>query len=208
MLPPSEGRWGLPPEELAKLPGFGSDIKANRGKARKIMEGLGYTKDKPLKVKVATRNIAIYRNPAVILIDQLKLINIAATLEVIETSQWHAKVARKDYQVGLNLTGVGVDDPDVNLFENYWCTSQRNYTKYCNKDLQKLMVEQSTISDYEERKKLVWEIDKKLQLDVARPMIFHRRGATCHQAHVKGFVTPQNSSYNAWRQFEHVWLDK
>jgi peptide/nickel transport system substrate-binding protein len=208
MMPPPEGRWGLPKDQLEKLPGFGSDVAANREKARKIMESLGYTKDKPLKVKVSTRNIAIYRNPAVILIDQLKLIHIEATLDVIETSQWHAKVARKDYQVGLNLTGVGVDDPDVNLFENYWCTSQRNYTKYCNKDLEKLMVKQSTITDYTERRNLVWEIDKKLQLDVARPMIFHRRGATCRQAYVKGFVTPQNSSYNAWRQFEYVWLDK
>ena len=208
MLPPKEGRWGLPEEELAKLPGYGKDIEANRAKARKIMEELGYTKEKPLKLKVSTRNIAIYRNPAVILIDQLKAINIQAELEVIETSQWHAKVARKDYQVGLNLTGVGVDDPDVNLFENYWCTSQRNYTKYCNEDLQKLMVKQSTIADYEERRKIVWEIDKKLQLDVARPLIFHRRGATCNQAHVKGFVAPQNSSYNAWRQFEYIWLDK
>jgi len=208
MLPPPEGRWGLPKDQLEKLPGFGTDVAANREKALKIMEGLGYTKDKPLKIKVSTRNIAIYRNPAVILIDQLKLINIDATLDVIETSQWHAKVARKDYQVGLNLTGVGVDDPDVNLFENYWCTSQRNYTKYCNKDLEKLMVKQSTIADYEERRKLVWEIDKKLQLDVARPIIFHRRGATCVQSYVKGFVAPENSSYNAWRQFEHMWLDK
>ena len=208
MMPQPEGRWGLPKEMLEKLPGFGKDVKVNRENARKIMESLGYTKAKPLKMKVSTRNIAIYRNPAVILIDQLKLINIDATLDVVETSQWHAKVARKDYQVGLNLTGVGVDDPDVNLFENYWCTSQRNYTKYCNKDVEKLMVKQSMIADYEKRRKIVWEIDKKLQLDVARPIIFHRRGATCLQSHVKGFVAPENSSYNAWRQFEVMWLDK
>ena len=182
--------------------------EANRAEARKIMEGLGYTKDKPLKVKVSTRNIAVYRDPAVILIDQLKLINVDATLEVIETSQWHAKVARKDYAVGLNLTGVGVDDPDVNLYENYWCTSQRNYTKYCNKDLEKLIKKQSSIADYEQRRKLVWEIDKKLQEDVARPIIFHGRNATCWQPHVKGYVNPQNSLYNAWRQFEAVWLEK
>ena len=208
MMPSPEGRWGMPEEMLRSIPGYGTDVDANRAEARKIMEGLGYTKDKPLKVKVSTRNIAVYRDPAVILIDQLKLINVDATLEVIETSQWHAKVARKDYAVGLNLTGVGVDDPDVNLYENYWCTSQRNYTKYCNKDLEKLIKKQSSIADYEQRRKLVWEIDKKLQEDVARPIIFHGRNATCWQPHVKGFVNPQNSLYNAWRQFEAVWLDK
>jgi peptide/nickel transport system substrate-binding protein len=208
MLPAPEGRWGMPKEEMVTISGYNPDVAGNQAKARKIMEGLGYTKDKPLKVKVSTRNIAIYRDPAVILIDQLKGINVAAELEVIETSQWHAKVARKDYQVGLNLTGVGVDDPDVNLYENYWCTSQRNYTKYCNKELEKLIEKQSTIADYEKRRKLVWEIDKKLQEDVARPMIFHRRAATCWQPHVKGIVAPENSSYNAWRQFEHMWIEK
>ena len=47
---------------------------------------------------------------------------------MIDTSIWHAKVTRKDYSVGLNLTGVGVDDPDVNLYENYSCNSERNLT--------------------------------------------------------------------------------
>jgi len=208
MLPAPEGRWGMPKEMMDKVPGYGPNTEANREKARKIMEELGYTKDNPLKVKVSTRNIAIYRDPAVILIDQLKMINVDATLEVVETSQWHAKVARKDYAIGLNLTGVGVDDPDVNFYENYWCTSQRNYTKYCNKDLEKLIKKQSTIADYEERRKLVWEIDKKLQEDVARPIIYHSHNATCWQPYVKGVVHPENSSYNAWRQFENVWLDK
>ena len=34
------------------------------------------------------------------------------------------------------------------------------------------------------RKKLVWEIDRKLQEDEARPIIFHNRNATCwpHEA--------------------------
>ncbi|HUS96208.1 MAG TPA: ABC transporter substrate-binding protein [Hyphomicrobiaceae bacterium] len=86
-LPAPEGRWSMPADMMEKIPGFGKDIKASRAEAVKIMEGLGYTKDKPLKVKVSTRNIAIYRDPAVILIDQLKLINIAAELEVVETSQ-------------------------------------------------------------------------------------------------------------------------
>ena len=89
--------------------------------ARKIMEKLGYGPDKPLKIKVSTRNIAIYRDPAVILIDQLKQIYIEGELEPIDTTVWYTKVQRKDYQVGMNLTGVGLDDPDVNFYENFYC---------------------------------------------------------------------------------------
>ena len=37
-----------------------------------IMKKLGYGPDKPLKIKVSTRNLATYRDPAVVLIDQFK----------------------------------------------------------------------------------------------------------------------------------------
>ena len=61
-------------------------------------------------------------------------------------------------------------------------------------------------ADQEKRKKLVWEIDRKLQEDGARPIIFHGLGATCWQPKVKGLTMMVNSIYNGWR-FEDVWLD-
>ena len=69
------------------------------------------------------------------------------------------------------MTGVGVDDPDVNLFENYTCKSERNYTQYCNKEVDKLIVEQSQETDVAKRKQIVWEIESKIVEDVARPII-------------------------------------
>ncbi len=206
MLPPPGGGWGMPAEMLATVPGYGDKTK-EIAQAQALMQEAGFGPDKRLAAKVSTRNIAIYRDPAVILIDQLKAIYIDAELEVVETANWHAKVARKDYQIGLNLTGAGVDDPDVNFFENYACGSQRNYTGYCNEELQALFVKQSSMTDQDARRKLVWDIDKKLQEDVARPMIYHGVNATCYQPRLKGFHQMVNSSYNGWR-FEDVWLDK
>ena len=159
-------------------------------------------------MKVSTRNIAIYRDPAVILIDQLKKIYIDGELEVIDTSIWHAKVTRKEYAVGLNLTGVGVDDPDVNLYENYSCNSERNLTKYCNKEVDALIDKQSQELDVDKRKKIVWEIETQARRG-PRPAdhLSTTAPATCWQPHVKGFVLHHNSIYNNWR-FEDVWLDK
>ena len=207
MLPSPTGEWGMPPDVLEKLPGYGADVEKSRAEARKIMEGLGYGPAKTLKVKVSTRNIAIYRDPAVILIDQLKQIYIDGELDNVDTPQWFAKVARKDYQVGLNLTGSGVDDPDVNLVENYTCKSERNYTEYCNADVDKAIFAQSSEIDPNKRKQLVFDIEKKLAEDVARPIIFHDVQATCWHPHVKGYISHDNSSYNNLR-FENVWLDK
>ena len=207
MLPPPEGVWGLTPEMLRSLPGYGADVEQNREMAKKIMAGLGYGPDKPLPVKVSTRNIAPYKDPAVILIDQLKQIYIEGELDVIETSLWFPKVTRRDFTVALNLTGSGVDDPDQQFFENYACGAQRNYSGYCNKDIDTLIARQSAESDQAKRRQIVWEIDRKLQEDGARPIIFHGRSATCWQPRVKNLTIMVNSIYNGWR-FEDVWLAK
>jgi peptide/nickel transport system substrate-binding protein len=206
LLPPPEGVWGMPKEMLKTLPGYG-DVQKDREKARAIMTKLGYTESNPLKLKVSTRNLATYRDPAVVLIDQLKTINIEAELDPVESSAWFAKVARGDYAIGLNLTGNGIDDPDQAFYENFGCGSERNYTHYCNKDLQALFDKQSQETDVENRKKLVWEIDKKLQEDVARPILMHARTGTCWKPFVKNMTIMNNSAYNGYR-YEDVWLDK
>jgi peptide/nickel transport system substrate-binding protein len=207
MQPPPEGVWGMPAEMLATLPGYDPDVQKNRAEARGIMDKLGYGADKRLAVKVSVRNIPIFRDPAVILIDQLKEIYIDGELDPIETANWFPKIYRKDYQIGLNLTGVGTDDPDAQFYENYACGSQRNYTGYCNPELQKMFEQQSMESDQAKRKRLVWEIDRRLQEDQARPVIYHLRFATCWQPRVKGLRMMVNSVFNGWR-FEDVWLDE
>ena len=207
MLPAPAGLWAMPKEMLESIPGYGPDVEKNREEGRKLMQKAGYGPDKHLAIKISTRNIPVYRDPAIILIDQLKSIYIDAELDVVDTAQWFPKVARKDYSLGLNLTGNAVDDPDQSFYENYSCGSERNYTGYCNKEIEKLFDQQSMEKDINKRKKLVWEIDKKLQEDVARPIIFHSRTGTCWQPYVKNITIMSNSSYNGYR-YEDVWMDK
>ena len=207
MLPAPSGEWSMPQDRLEKLAGYGPDIEKNRAEARKLMEGLGYGPSKTLKVKVATRNIPVYRDPAVILIDQLKKIYIDGELENVDTPQWYTKIGKKDYQVGLNLTGIAVDDPDSNLVENYTCKSARNYTEYCNPEVDKLIFAQSRETDKAKRKEIVWDVERLLVEDAARPIIEYDSGGTCWQPYVKGFTMHENSIYNNTR-FEDVWLDK
>jgi peptide/nickel transport system substrate-binding protein len=207
MQPPTDGVWGLPKEIFTSVPGYGPDVAKNREQARELMKKAGYGPDKHLALKISTRGISLYKDPAVILAGQLKEIWIDADVEIIETAQWFTKIGRKQYSVGLNTTGNGVDDPDQNFFENFSCKSDRNYTGYCNPEIEKLMEKQSAMTDMAERKKLVWEIDKELLEDNARPVIMWNRAATCMQPYVKGYVANVNSVYNGFR-YEDVWLDK
>jgi peptide/nickel transport system substrate-binding protein len=207
MQPPPGGQWGMPREMLDQLPGYGPDVAANRAAAREIMKKLGYGPDRPLKIKVSTRDIPPYRDPAVILIDQLKAIHIEAELETIDTTQWYPKVQRRDYTVALNLTGTLVDDPDALFYENYACGGVGNYNGYCNPEVDKLIDQQSMEPNQEKRRQLVWEIERRLTEDVARPLIQYGRGGNCWDPSVKNLTIMVNSIYNGWRM-EDVWLDR
>jgi peptide/nickel transport system substrate-binding protein len=207
LLAPPEGIWGMPPEVLHKLPGYNPDVAANRAEGRKLMEKAGYGAANRLKIRVTTRNIPVYRDPAVILIDQLKQIYIDAELEPIDTTQWFPRIRRKDYTIGANLSGNGIDDPDQSFYEGYTCKSESNFDSYCNPAVEKLIDAQSMEADQTKRKQIVWEIERLLAEDVARPVLYHNRSGTCMHPYVKNYTPMINSIYNGLR-LEDVWLDK
>jgi len=207
LLPPPEGVWGMPPELLATLPGYGPDIEKNRAEARKIMENLGYGPDKHLTTKISTRNLAAFKDPAVIVGDQLKTIYIDTDLDIVDTPSWYPKVARKDYTIGVAVSENSLDDPDQQFYENFVCGADRNYTGYCNPEVDAAIDRQSAESDVQTRKTLVWDIERRLVEEGARPAIFHPRSNTCWYPQVKGLNVVINSIYNGWRM-EDVWLDR
>ena len=141
-----------------------------------------------------------------ILIDQLKEVYIDGELETVEGSNWLPKRMRKDYIVAANQSGSG-PDPDQNLYMSYGCGAELNYDGYCNPKVDKLIEEQSIEADQEKRKQLVWQIERKLAEDSARPIIFYSRGGTCRHPHVKGLTLMVNSIFNGNRR-EDIWLDK
>jgi peptide/nickel transport system substrate-binding protein len=77
----------------------------------------------------------------------------------------------------------------------------------CNPEMTRLFEEQSRESDIKKRLQLVWQIDRKLQQDVAQPIIMNGLASTCSQPHVKYPTVQSNRTYNGWR-FENVWLDR
>src|SRR6516162_927070 len=104
ILPPPDGIWGMPPDVLHSLPGYGPDVQKNRTEARAIMQRLGFGPDKRLAVSLSTRNVEGYRDAAVIAISQLREIYIDGQLELIETANWFPRVMRKDYTVGVTVS--------------------------------------------------------------------------------------------------------
>ena len=171
------------------------------------MKKLGYRPDKRLTITVTTRNTPAYRDPSVLLIDQLKEIYIDGTLNAIDTTQWYPTVTRKDYTVGLTVSENGLDDPDQQFYENFSCGAERNYTGYCSAEVDQLIDRQSSEPDIGKRRQIVWEIERRLAEDAARPAIFYPMSGACWQPYFKGHTMMVNGNYNGWR-LEDAWLDK
>ena len=207
MMPPPEGVWGLDEGMLKTLPGYDPDHEKSLAAARAIMQKLGYGPDKHLVTKLSTRDIPSWRQPAVLLNSQLKDIYIDADLDIVDTTQWYPKVMRKEFTIGAVPIESGVDDPDNMFVENFGCNSPRNYTGYCDADVQKLVDAQSLEPNRDKRKSIVAQIEQKLADAAIRPVLFYPVGATCRQPWVKGLTIMTNSIYNEWRM-EDVWLDK
>ncbi len=205
ILPPPYGPWGLEAEELAKLPGFG-DPAQNKERARKLLAEEGYGPGHPLTVTISTRALENYTELAVWVIAQLKQVGIEGQLEQIDSTAWIPKLIRHDYQVGPNLGGVGTDDPDGFLFDAYTCNSKRNYTGYCNPEIDELIRRQSMELDRAKRLELVREVDRRLQRESARPILLHRVDNFMHWPYVKNLV-PHHNIYSFGRM-QDVWLDK
>ena len=204
MAPRPYGVWGLLDKDLLALSGYGKPAD-EKAKAKKLLAEVGISPEKPLKVEMVTRAIAIYVDMASFVINELKQVGIDASLRQVETAQWHPMATRGDYQIGANLTGVGPDDPDANFFENYGCGSPRNYSQYCSEKVGKLIDQQSQELDPKKRLQLVWDIQKKLEADAARPILDWKIDYFTVWPHVKNLI-PHQSIYNFGRMQE-VWRD-
>ncbi|HTI55462.1 MAG TPA: ABC transporter substrate-binding protein [Verrucomicrobiae bacterium] len=205
LAPKPWGVWGLLDRDLSQLPGYGG-AAAGRAQAKKLLAEAGFGPSSPLKVELVTRAIAIYLDFAGFVVSDLKQVGVEATLKQIDTAQWHPMVTRREFQIGANLTGLGVDDPDANFYENFSCGSPRNYGDYCNEEVGRLIEQQSQETDLPKRVALVAQIQKKLEEDAARPTMGWRTDRFAHYPSVKNLILNQ-VTYNCCR-LQEVWLDK
>lgn len=139
-------------------------------------------------------------------VSELKQAGAEITVKQLDSVQWYGAVTRKEFQLGINISGYGVDDPDAILFENYTCTSLRNYTSYCDESVSRTIEQQSQELDAKKRLALVHEIQKKLIAGEARPTVAWGVDHFAHWPYVKGLV-PHHSLYSFGRM-QNVWLDR
>ncbi len=208
MMPPPDGEWGLTAEQLGAVPGYAAGVERNRAQARKLMQKAGYGPNNKLKTNYIVRASAPdYLTGAALVADQLRSIYIEGEIEQMDFTLLSGAFRKGTYSLSFYKSGPAIDDPDAGFHHWFKCASTLNFTRYCNREVDKKIDQQSMTVDPVRRKQLVQEIELKLQQDVVRPTLYQNIYTACWHPHVKGYVRSSNGNYTHNRM-EDVWLDK
>jgi len=203
------GAWAMPREMRGQLIGYGPDIAQRISHAKELLAAYEKEKGKidwsKIKLQCAT-TIKFSCENAQVVQQLLKKINVNIGLEPLLFSQLRANEVSGNYWLSLLGAAIDFDDP-IDTFGRWFVTKGgRWYQRHSVPEIDKLYEQQKFIADPEERKKVIWEMDK-LAMNDAAYLILH--WFDLHHVRwnfVKGWtITPDIRSTNA--RMDYVWLD-
>jgi peptide/nickel transport system substrate-binding protein len=198
--------YATPPEELAKLAGYGKDINASRAEARKLLkeagaEGLSFT--------FKNRGVPMpYEPVAVWLIDQWRQIGLTVKQEVVEAAAYYTTLKKAEFEVAMDFQCGYIVEPDLDLYKfTSRSRNPSNYGFYEDKVLDDLYQKQSRAADLEERKKFVRDFEKRaLDEETHYIMTLQWHRIIPHSSKVHGWqITPSHYLNN---MLDTVWLSQ
>ncbi len=183
-----------------------ANMEKRRQIAKDLLKEMGFTAENPAKpTGYTTKDDQTF----VSVINDLALVGIQVQYITVTTQQ------RYDIQVNALkdiLQQGAVDsrrDPDHWLYGRFYSTSDRNYGKYVNAELDALIDQQSKTLDATKRNQLLNQIEKLILRDNAQIIIYHTQSTKVFASWVKDYYygqpdNRQNTSYRLTR----AWIDQ
>jgi peptide/nickel transport system substrate-binding protein len=193
-----------PPDELAKLPGFGRDIKASREQAKKLLAEAGVPN---LKFQLWNRNLAMPYTPAgIFLVDQWRQIGVEVEHKQSDTAPYLATLASGNYEVAIDFSNLFNDDATLAMTK--FLSHKKNplnLSRSNDDELDKLFEQQVREGDVEKRKLLIRAFEKRLfEQAYQQPLLWWHRIVLTHKTVMGWHMSP---SHNLGQQLEDVWLN-
>lgn len=194
-----------PPEELKKYPGFGTDIKAARAEAKRLLKEAGA---EGLKFKLTTRNVEMPFSPvSIYIIDQWRQIGVAVENEQLGVAQQKASYLAGNFEVGLDANCYDTDEPNDQLaLYLSFDRSPVNASHYTDRTLDDLYERQKRVTDDQERVALIRQFESRLLAEQSwtTPVVWWHR-IVAHSPALKGWKILPSHYLN--QDLEGVWLD-
>ena len=189
---------------LAKLPGYGHDIKAARAKAKSLLKEAGYP-----NLKVTLWNRAVdqpYKTIGTWYVDQWRKTGIEADQKVVPSGPWYAGLRQtKDFDVSIDFNAQTVVNPTLDV-SKWICEAGNNYSNCTDKKASELYYA------------MLYETDPEKQYDKMRAYEKHVLGDTAQ--YIPAFwwyrIVPLRSYVKGWKigpshylnqALDTVWID-
>lgn len=204
-----QAKWDLSPEERERLPWGWSQATKQRDiqEGVRMLEAAGFTRANPLRFGVVGDN-----NPGSAhgphMGEGMKGYFESVTegrvrvepLEYVLATEWRARSARGEYDVDFGLTCVGWD-VDHPLSKNHASDGGRNYGRWKDPEMDRLLEKERTIFNVQERKAAVHAAQRYIADQVPLAWIGWGATPTVHRKNVRNHIPG-----NGWEQLEHTWL--
>lgn len=169
---------------------FNQDLATRRQEAIKILTAAGYTKDKPAHLRITYSKAAtIDRITTAVEAWLNKGTNGLLELErkVTDGKSFYAEKNQGNYE--MVIAGWNADYPQAsNFFNNFRCNDPTNDFRYCNPELDKVLLEAQHNADAQARALLYEKANKIIQADApVVPMYFKQNEA---------IISPALGGYN------------
>jgi peptide/nickel transport system substrate-binding protein len=204
-MTPAAAGWVLPDAELAKLPGFGKRADEIK-EAKALLAAAGYPDGFEETIMTATAFSANLVTD--VIVANLREVGIRLTIDNVGTD--FATMLRRQIAGEYNLAGtlfLSGPYPDAQLLIYHHsdpAKGTRNYGKFADPEIDRLLDQQSAEFDYEKRKQMVFDLQRKLATAPGPVWIGSRIGFSVVNKRVRNVVaTPFAAGYD---DAEDVWI--
>ncbi|MBI2908810.1 MAG: ABC transporter substrate-binding protein [Chloroflexi bacterium] len=202
------GEWGVPQDELTKVPGYRQPKDADIAEARRLLAEAGYPNG--FRSAMLVRSGRAYEAMGVFMADQLARIDIKLDLEVKESAVRTTLLNQGNYKVHPHPSpSFHIYDPDN--VARYWAKPVgddwgQNWQRSTDQKIWDLLDKQARALDPAERKKLVRELDLRMTEVAARPVFYWGMNLMGQLPEVMN-MNPPLGWYSGFK-FQDVWLAK
>ncbi len=201
LLPP--GKWGLPAEELANIPGYGPDVEANRAAARALLAEAGFPNGFQTTL-TARKATATHEARAVYLADTFSKIGVNVNIQLHESAAYLDLMARGDFEIATNILSSVADDPDSLFGDYHTCAGTLNYSGVCNPAIDELFFAQSIEVDPARRLEIVRQMETEQLKQFSMIVLYFKNKYVAVNKRVNNFAMHGEPDNN--RRSQDLWL--
>ena len=203
------GPLTLPEEELLTIPGYreldGKKHPDDIAEAKRLWAEAGLGDNE--KFNFVYGDLGIFRDMSVLIKEQYKEI-FGLDLELIaqQIPAWFTRMGQGDFEMGQTGYAQMVLDPD-DRFQAMFLDRARNWSKWTDPEVDALFAKQTRETDFEKRKELVFEMQRKILLGSPGTLdIMHITFGVPVSKRIHNFVTVD--TLGIIHKHAHEWIEQ